>query len=158
MARLTPQYSADRTVREYTGQHYLPGAAAYRARAANGGAAGKQVVDWRRGLEREWAAVRLGEVKVETDGAHRVFEVQVYLDDIDLNTVRVELYADGLNGEAPVRQQMERVRQLVGGAENYAYRASVSAARPAGDYTVRAIPYGAGASVPLEDARILWQR
>jgi len=158
MARLTPQYSADRTVREYTEQHYLPRAAAYRARAADGGAAGKQVVDWRRGLEREWAALRLGEVKVETDGAQRVFEVQAYLDDLDPKAVRVELYADGLNGDAPVRQEMERVRQLAGGAASYAYRASVPATRPAGDYTVRAIPFGAGVAVPLEDARILWQR
>src|ERR1035438_756250 len=63
MARLTPQYSANRTVREYTEQHYLPGAAAYRARAADGGAAGKQLVDWRQAPEREGAALRLGEVK-----------------------------------------------------------------------------------------------
>ena len=34
MARLTPRFSANRTVREYTEQHYLPAAAAYRARAA----------------------------------------------------------------------------------------------------------------------------
>ena len=31
MARLTPQFSANRTVREYTEQHYLPAAAAYRS-------------------------------------------------------------------------------------------------------------------------------
>ncbi len=32
MARLTPRFSANRTVREYTEQHYLPAAAAYRER------------------------------------------------------------------------------------------------------------------------------
>ena len=31
LARLTPRFSADRTVREYTEQHYLPSAAAYRS-------------------------------------------------------------------------------------------------------------------------------
>ena len=31
MARLTPRFSANRTVREYTEQHYLPAAAAYRS-------------------------------------------------------------------------------------------------------------------------------
>jgi glucan phosphorylase len=30
MARLTPRFSADRAVREYTEQHYLPAASAYR--------------------------------------------------------------------------------------------------------------------------------
>ena len=34
MARLTPRFSANRTVREYTEQHYLPAATAYRERAA----------------------------------------------------------------------------------------------------------------------------
>ena len=38
MARLTPRFSANRAVREYTEQHYLPAAAAYHERAANKGA------------------------------------------------------------------------------------------------------------------------
>ena len=42
MARLTPRFSANRTVREYTEQHYLPAAAAYRTRAADKGAVGRQ--------------------------------------------------------------------------------------------------------------------
>jgi len=158
MARLTPQYSADRTVREYTEQHYLPGAAAYLARAADSGAAGKRLVEWRQGLERGWGALRLGEVKLEVEGSQLIFEVQAYLDDLNPDAVRVELYADGRNGEGPVRQAMERVRELAGGAGNYAYRATVPAARPAGDYTVRAIPYAEGVAVPLEDTRIVWQR
>ncbi len=45
MAQLTPKFSADRTVREYTEQHYLPAAAAYLERAANNGAKGKQMID-----------------------------------------------------------------------------------------------------------------
>ena len=35
MARLTPRFSANRAVREYTETHYLPAAAAYRDRAAD---------------------------------------------------------------------------------------------------------------------------
>ena len=42
MARLTPRYSASRTVCEYTEQHYLPAAAAYRERVADKGAAGSE--------------------------------------------------------------------------------------------------------------------
>ena len=38
MARLTPRFSANRTVREYTEQRYIPAAAAYRGRAADNGA------------------------------------------------------------------------------------------------------------------------
>ena len=66
MARLTPRFSANRTVREYTEQYYLPAAAAQRKRAADQGALGRRMADWRRSLEQKWAALRFGEVKVET--------------------------------------------------------------------------------------------
>ena len=46
MARLTPQFSANCAVRQYTQEHYLPAAAAYRARAAEKGAVGRLMVDW----------------------------------------------------------------------------------------------------------------
>ncbi len=73
MAQLTPRCSANRTVREYTEQHYLPAAAAFRERAADKGAVGKQVVDWQQALKQRWARLRFGEVKVESDGEqHRL--------------------------------------------------------------------------------------
>jgi starch phosphorylase len=158
MARLTPRYSADRTVREYTEQYYLPAAAAYRARAADKGAEGRQVVEWRHTLERDWSKLRLGETKVETANGHHAFDVQVYVDDLDPKLVRVELYADGANGDGPVRQEMKLCRQLVGGGGDYAYCAAVPATRPASDYTARVIPQREGVAVPLEEARIVWQR
>ena len=158
MAQLTPRFSADRTVREYTEQHYLPSAAAYRERAANGGALGRQVVDWQRSLEHEWAALRLSDVKVETNAEQYVFDVDVYLNHLDPNEVRVELFADGINGDRPVRLEMKRIRQLVGSAGAYAYQVSLPMVRPASDYTVRVIPHRPGAAIPLENARIQWQR
>ena len=75
MARLTPRFSSNRAVREYTEQHYLPAASAYRERAGDKGAIGVQVVDWRHALDQKWTALRFGEVKVETDGEQHVFEV-----------------------------------------------------------------------------------
>ena len=98
MARLTPHFSANRTVREYTEQHYLPAAAAYRERAADKGAMGRRMVDWRHTLEEKWATLRFGDVNVQTKDEQHVFEVQLYLDDLDPEAVRVELYADGVDG------------------------------------------------------------
>ena len=158
MARLAPRFSANRTVREYTEQCYLPAAATFRARAANKGALGRQVVDWRHALVRKWAKLHFGEVRVKTDAEQHMFEVQVYLDDLNPDAVLVELYANGVNGGDPVRQEMKRTRQLVGAAGGYAYSAAVPATRPAGDYTARVIPNFTGVAVPLETAQILWQR
>jgi glycogen phosphorylase len=158
MARLTPRFSANRTVRQYTEQHYVPAAAAYRERAADNGAAGRQVVDWQHTLDQQWAALKFGEVRVQTRDAQHVFEVQVYLDHLDPKAVRVELYAEPVGGGGPMRQEMKRVRRLTGVPGGYAYNAAVPAARPATDYTARMIPHYDGVAIPLETARILWQR
>ena len=158
MASLTPRFSADRTVREYTEQHYLPGAETFHRRAAGEGAAGRQMVDSRQAMEKDWPALRFGAMKVEAGGEQHGFELQVYLHDLDPNAVRVELYADGINGDGPVRQEMERIGQLTGTPGGYVYRAQVPATRLPTDYTARLIPHYADVAVPLEDARILWQR
>jgi starch phosphorylase len=158
MARLTPRFSANRTVREYTEHHYLPAAAAYQRRRADKGGIGRKMVDWQYLLDQKWAALHFGEMKVETGGEQHVFEVQLYLSDLDPQDVQVELYANGTKGGAPERQEMTPVRPLVGALGGYVYRATVSAARPSADYTARVIPYREGVAIPLEDARILWQR
>jgi starch phosphorylase len=158
MARLTPRFSSNRAVREYTEQHYLPAAAAYRERAANKGALGRQVLDWQHGLEQHWGRLRFGELKVETKDGQHIFEVLAYFDDCDPNAVRVELFAEGADGENRVCQQMKRTSQKGNAAAGEVYGAHVPATRPAADYTVRLIPHHVGASVPLEAAEILWQR
>jgi len=84
--------------------------------------------------------------------------VQAYLDGLDPESVRVELYANGIGDAAPERAEMTLVRQLAGAINGYVYRASVSAARPASDYTARLIPHRDGVAIPLEETHILWQR
>ena len=158
MANLTPRFSAGRTVREYTEEHYIPAATAYRARTAGRGAAGRAVLDWRRAVEKAWPAVRFGEVKVETNGDRHAFEVEVFLGDLDPGAARVELYAEGANGDGPARLEMKRDGKPAGAAKGYSYRAQVPAARPASDYTPRVVPNRDGIAVPLEAGEILWQR
>jgi starch phosphorylase len=157
MACLTPRFSANRAVREYTEGHYIPAAAAYRERAANEGAVSAQVVNWQHTLEQNWATLRFGEVKVVSDEGRHVFEEEVFLGSLDPESVRVELYADGVNGGEAARQEMRRGQQLTE-ANGYIYSAQVPTTRPATDYTARVIPQHAGVTIPLEAARILWQR
>ena len=158
MARLAPRFSANRTVREYTENYYLPALAAGQERAANKGALGAQIVNWRHNLEQKWAGIRFGEVKMESTAQKHTFEVQVFLDEIAPDTVRLELYADGRDDSGPVRQEMARVRPLTGSVNGYVYGASVPATRPAPDFTPRVVPHFPKIAVPLETSQILWQR
>ena len=158
MARLTPRFSANRAVCEYTEQHYLPAAIAFHSRVANKGAVGKQMVDWRHSLEQKWAVLHFGAVKVETHDGKHVFEIELDLNNLDPKSVRVELYADGIKSSPPVRQEMTCLHPLADESGSYVYSATVSAARPPVDYTARVMPHYDGVAIPLEDARILWQR
>src|SRR5208337_1442686 len=157
MAHLTPIFSANRVVREYTEMHYLPAAAAYGRRAASGGQLGSELLQWQRDLAKHWSRVRFGSLTIEPHDDAYLFQVQVYLTELDPAAVRVELYADAQNGAEPIRQPMQRGEQLVGSANGFLYVADVPATRPASDYTPRVVPYKVGASVPLEAPFILWR-
>ena len=74
------------------------------------------------------------------------------------DTVRVELYADGLNGDAAVRQEMTLARSPTDAVRSHTYSAVVSAGRPVTDYTARIVPQCDGLAVPLESGLVLWQK
>jgi starch phosphorylase len=157
MAQLTPKFSADRAVREYTEKLYLPAAATYLERAADNGANGKQMINQLQTLHENWDSIYFGEIKIATSEKQHVFDVQVYFNDIEPDKVQVELYANGLNNEDPMITKMERAEKSKGTANGYHYFASVNSSRPASDYTPRVIPHLPGLSVPLETTLILWQ-
>ncbi len=158
MARLTPLFSANRAVRQYTEQHYLPSAAAFRARRADKSAVARQMVDWRHALEGQWPTLRFGEVKAQTKGDQHLFEVQVYLGQVSPDAVRVELYADAANDGKAIRLEMKRTRPIAGAANGFLYTASVPANRSTSDYTARVLPHYDNVAVPLEVNPVLWQR
>ncbi len=158
MARLTPQFSTNRVVREYTDTHYVPAATSYRARSADKGALGTELVAWRRDLAQHWPDARFGAVRAATGGARHQVSIEVYLGRLDPGAVRVELYAEGANGGEPERHVMARGRKLDGPGNGYEYDVSIPAVRATGDYTPRLIPNHPAAVVPLEAHEILWQR
>ena len=60
------------------------------------------------------------------------------------DSVRVELFANPVNGGEPVREEMKRADAQTGSSGGRVYHATVSAARPASDYTVRVMPQRRG--------------
>ena len=158
MARLTPRFSANRTVRDYTEKYYIPAAKSYKLRATNNTQKAVEIIKWKNELNQKWHALRFINLKIETINEQHNFEVQVYLDELDIKKVKVELFADEVNGFNSVCEEMKYQDQLAGTINIYIYRASVPAERPAEDYTPRIIPYFSGVNVPLESSQILWQK
>ncbi|MGO9063090.1 MAG: alpha-glucan family phosphorylase [Candidatus Binataceae bacterium] len=158
MARLTPRFSANRAVREYTEKYYLPAALAYGKRAVERGALGKLLTEWQERLQRHWPALIFGNIQIEPADGLLDFRLQIYLDAIEPDMIEVELYARPRLGEVPERHVMERGEPLVGAANGWTYTAQVETNRNPNEFTARVIPRHPEASVPLEAAQILWQR
>jgi starch phosphorylase len=157
MARLTPQFSASRAIREYTNDHYLPAAACYVQRAANEGKAGIGVLQWQNNIVSQWNTLHFGDVSSEIrDGQHQ-FKVQVIPGGLHADQFKVELYASQTEtSESP--EIINACTSSTDASGVLLYSASCPAERPAADYTARIVPSHAGASVPLEASQILWQR
>lgn len=152
MAQLTPHFSSNRVVREYTERFYLPAAESYHKRAENNGEFAKQIVDWNKSLESNWNKLKFGELKVETKNNRHIFEVQVYLNGLNTKSIKVELYS------VHIKVEMENVGKIPNSQDGYIYRAEAPAEFPTSNFTPRIIPYHEAVSVPLESSNILWQR
>jgi starch phosphorylase len=153
MARLTPEFSSNRAVRQYTESFYLPAADGFLARSADNGKLGAEVLNWRQAVTFHWPRLRFGELKVDSQDKRHSFYVPVYLDELNPDSVQVQLYA---NGEPP--QVMARGDLLTGSLNAYWFSASVTTDRPVHDFTPRIVPHHAAAAVPLEAGQILWYR
>jgi glycogen phosphorylase len=146
MARLTPRFSSNRTVREYTEKFYLPAAESYRRRTENNGALAKKIVDWQSSIEQNWGELRFGKVKIERG----IFEVQVYLNNLDHSAIKIELYSAALTKEMQYQGPIPNTR------DGHIYRAEVPGTHSVSSFTPRIIPHFQGVTIPLESAQILW--
>jgi starch phosphorylase len=158
MARLTPAFSANRAVRQYTESYYLPAAVGFLGRSAENGLLGVAALNWRRSVADHWPRLRFGDLKVESGAGLHHFRVQAYLDELDPEAVRVEIYADGRQAGEPFCQVMTRGELLTGSINAFAYTATVASDRPAADFTARLVPWRANSAIPLEAQQILWYR
>lgn len=156
MGRLTPVFSANRMVRQYTEEHYIPLMSAYRDRAADPANTGTGLLAWQREIASLWHDLHLGPVAVNSRDGKYFYSVQVYLGRIQPCDVQLELYADPLNSEQPFRVPMTLDWPVPDAARVYRYSGVVPNDRPANHYTPRALPQRSGVSIPLELSLIAW--
>ena len=156
MAMLTIRFSANRTVREYTENYYLPAADNYKKRASENGKVGIRIAQVHYVLQQQWKQIQFGEVHSEKKETGNLYRVDVNLNGVSPENVLVELYADGINGEKAVKIKMN----LVGNSGNNGtkkYEVQLNGLRPVSDFTPCIVPNYENISVPLEDNLILWQ-
>ncbi len=159
MAKLSPRFSANRSVREYTEQYYLPAAQEVLRRMAQGGELADHLLMWQQEMETHWPKLSFGSLHIESAADGHDFRLQLNHEGLDPDHLLVELFAEGLLGadsDRVIMQKQDLAGNLVSGESSFL--ASVPANRPSSDYTARVLPYHEDISVPLECQKILWQR
>lgn len=158
MSMLTPQFSANRMVREYLNQVYIPAANTLKRRIADSAHVARELNLWQQRIRDNWSQIHFGSVRVnEVDGKY-CFQAELYLSELDPSLIRVELYADPSQGRPAEYKAAAREGPISGAINGYFYSAVVEAVRPASDYTYRVTPYHPDAHIPLEENHIFWQK
>ena len=140
MAKLTPEFSATRAIREYTESHYLPAASRYHDRAADDGAIGTGLLQWKQDLERHWNTVHFVRVRINTHDGQHFFQADVTPGSLTPDHLRVELYADSAQGESACFEAMIASGPSQDTPGSYAYSAQVSGNPACVDHTARISP------------------
>ena len=156
MSQLTLRFSSYRMMRDYVEKMYLPSASAYRRRIENGAMLATELDSWEKELAANWGHLHFGSASSSRESNSWVFQVQVYLGKMKPEMIRVELYAEPLEGDMPVRVIMERKGPIAEENNGFLYECKVTGDRPSGDYTPRIIPHHPEASIPMEASLILW--
>lgn len=157
MASLTPKFSTNRMVREYTEHYYLKMASAFRQRSKNNAAIAQHIEQWKEKLIKHWNAIHFGVREVKCVDTFYHISIPVYLDDLELNEVKVEIYADKNANHPLEKQTMKPMETLTGSVNGYRFMAKIKTTRPASDYTVRIFPTHPQTQIPLENRLILWE-
>lgn len=152
MARLTMQYSTNRMLREYVEDFYIPLADAYRQRD---GTRAEKLEHWHEQLAQHWGRLHFGNVSSQRSSHGWHFDVQVYFDDIDPDTVKVQLYANP-DEQGAICQDLQRGSALAGASNAFVYTGEVNTTLDVSAITPRIIAYHPEAKVPLEANFILW--
>jgi glycogen phosphorylase len=150
------RFSSYRMMREYVEKMYLPSAIAYRRRIAGGASLASKLFKWEKEIAENWGDLHFGKIDANRAGDSWAFEVQIGLGKMKPEMIRVELYADPIEGDLPTKVVMSKKGSACGAEDEFLYECKVPADRPAGDYTPRIVPYHPEALVPLEEAHILW--
>jgi glycogen phosphorylase len=158
MAELTARFSGNRMVREYVETMYLPAAADYRARAADGARLATELAAWAARVREVWGSVRFGELAIDVDADPARASVGVALGRAFAGDVRVELFAERRGEERAVLVPMEPVAPEAGHDGWVRFEAPLPAGRDPGDFTPRVVPFHPAARLPLELPSIHWQR
>ena len=158
MANLAPQFSSNRMLHDYVERYYAPATSLYRQRLANNAEIAKDLAVWQQQLAQHWSAIYMQNYQIEAAESGYKITLHIYLDELTVEFVRLEIYADAQDDLPLFCQVMARKVMIPGAVNGYVFEITVPSDRPAEHYTPRLVPNHAHANVPCEEAHITWYR
>ena len=129
-----------------------------RRRVSANGTLARELDAWSRRVECAWHTVGFLDVATQAAGGCLTVIATVTPGQLDHDSIRVEIYADSIDGDESFVQPLTRVDDAGAAAPAARYRTTIATERPPDDFTVRVVPYHPEARLPLECALITWQR
>jgi starch phosphorylase len=164
LRQISPVFSSNRMVREYTERAYLPAILQWRTLLANSMARAKSLAAWKKRVQAAWPQVRIESWEDDCDSTAIVddqfgVKVRVSLGKLKPDDVKVELYLGRVDVHGSITQPelVETTCTNPEAASAYDYSTIIScrAAGPHG-YTVRVRPDHADMMSPLDLGLIYW--
>ena len=166
MKKLSPAFSTNRMIWEYSERFYLPAAEQFAKLTASGMERARRLADWKRKVVKGWGEVRVETVQARRNAVHRVgetFEINaaVRLGPIDPGDLCVEIYYGALSarreivGGRAVQMQLESPQPDGPGVYRYVGMVPCDSSGLHG-FTVRVVPYHPDATGFLSTGLIAW--
>jgi starch phosphorylase len=157
MSQLTPMFSSNRMLRDYTEKLYLPALQDFKSRCDNQAALAKTLCKWESCLNTHQDKIHWGDLRIRLKDGTSHIAVSVYFGDIPANYIQVQLYADPLNDdELPICLNMQQGATLPGSLNGFIFDTELKTQRPIEHFTPRVIGLQNTARVPAENSLICW--
>jgi starch phosphorylase len=162
--RLTPRYSTNRMVREYTESYYLPALQHWARLAGNKFQAARALARWKYQMAQAWSGVQLLDVTAPSEseievGGELPVECVVNLGGLEPQDVTVELYyghLDPVGGiSTPAKRAMRHERPRGDGTHEFSGEVPCENSGQHG-YAVRVLPHHANLVQPWDLGLVVW--
>ncbi len=160
MSELTPRFSTNRMLSDYTRDLYVPSCQRYHRRTSANVELAQNLQQYAQILSENWHDLHWGDLEIEEIGDCLRFSVALYLGEVPLDCIAVQLYSN--TTEHPMDTEyadiplMKHDGSLSGAINAHWFSAVIQTDRPCSDFTPRAIVALPTVTPPLEMPFISW--
>lgn len=155
MSELTPRFSSNRMVREYTEKIYVPARLNFNHRTVDNAALAKTLHQWKTHIDQHWDEIYWGDLAIYNQQDFALFKVSIFLGEIPPDSIKMQLFSES-NSEQDSIQEMVFDGEVPGLHNWFTYSVRIQTSRQLHHFTPRICAFHCDLDVPLEANMICW--